>query len=167
MQTYRQPDDRPASGGYTALKYISILSFLLCLAALAYAGYLFLTCEVTVESVGLTATDAASQPELLDELRLQYPETLTEENTDYVFYTYMVRVRNDTFVTIEEIQGSVKLVPGDICQVPDRNEWIVAARQAGDLPITILTRKNTAPVRDATVSWYLWGRPSFAQLVVR
>ena len=167
METYGYRNERPASGGYTALKYIAILCFLICLALLVYTGYLFMTCEVTAESVGLTATDAASQPEMMRALRLQYPETLTGADTDYVFYTYTVRVRNDTFVPIEEIQGSVKLVPGDICQVPDHGEWTVGARQTGDLAITILTRTNTTPVRDATVSWYLWGRPSFAELIVR
>ena len=168
MTTYRhQAPEEHNPGWYTALKYIAILCFMLSLAALAYAGYLFLTCEVTVESVGLTATEAASQPELMAELRMQHPDALTGEDTDYAFYTYTVRIRNDTFVPIEQIEGSVKLVPGDICQVPDRGSWTVGARSAGDLAITILTRTNTNPVRDAAISWYLWGKPSFAQIIVR
>ena len=143
------------------MKYVAILLTLVLVACLAGTAYLYLTCEVTVEALGVTATEAASQRERLAELQVG------EDLTGYVLYTWRIRVKNTTFVELDELQALAALQPGDVCQLDAARAWKLAPRSEGELEITVLTRVNTTPVRDATVSWYLWGQPTVRSLTLR
>ena len=148
------------------MKYAAIFLTLIFVAAAALAGYLWLTCEVTVSAQGVYAVEASAQPELFESLRAAHPDEVTGDAGSYVFYTWRVLVNNTTFVDVEQVECRLTLLPGDVCQVTDTRNLVVAGRSSGILEVTALTRMNTSPVRDGTVSWYLWGKPAFAPLLL-
>ncbi len=141
------------------MKYAAILLTLVFLASAVCVGYLWLTCEVTVDAADVTALEASAQPALFAQLAAAYPEDVTGGAADYVFYTWRLRLRNTTFVPIEQVEARVHLKPGDVCQTEDGISRMLAARSEGDLEVTALCRRGSTPMRDITVSWYLWGRP--------
>ena len=149
------------------MKYAAIFLTLIFLACAVCAGYLWLTCDVTVSASGVTALEAAARPELFASLKAARGDDIPGDVSEYVFYTWTVKISNTTFVDIEQAECRLTLMPGDVCQVPDTENVVVPARSEGTLTVTALTRLNASPVRDATVSWYLWGRPSFAPLLLR
>ncbi len=148
------------------MKYAAVFLTLIFVAAAALAGYLWLTCDVTVTAQGISATEAAARPELFETLRAAHPEEVTGDIGGYVFYTWHVLVNNTTFVDVEQVECRLSLLPGDVCQVPDLMNRVVPARSTRVVEVTALTRMNASPVRDATVSWYLWGKPAFAPLLL-
>ena len=148
------------------MKYIAIFLTLIFLACAVCTGYLWLTCDVTVTASGVTAREAAAEPELFEAMRAAHSDEITGDIGGYVFYTWSVKIANTTFADIEQAECRLALLPGDICQVPDTDNLVVPARSEGTLTVTALTKVNTTPVRDATVSWYLWGHASFAPLIL-
>ena len=148
------------------MKYAAIFLTLVFLAGAACAGYLWLTCDVSAVSSGVVAREAAADPELFASLKAAHGDEITGDISGYVFYTWSVKITNSTFVDIEQTECRLSLLPGDVCQVPAADSPGIPARSEGTLTVTALTRVNTTPVREATVSWYLWGHPAFAPLTL-
>jgi len=51
------------------MKYIAILSVLVLIAALVGVGYMYMTANITVDTVSVVAMEAANQPVHFAELR--------------------------------------------------------------------------------------------------
>ena len=147
------------------MKYVALLVALVFLAACAGTVYLYLTAAVTVEALGVEATEAALQPELFSRVKAlaehsaSYDGEPVGEASDYVFYTYRFRVKNTTFVGADTVEVLLRTQAGDVMQVPDDTFYSLAARSEGDITATLLTRAGALPVRDAVISCYLWGKP--------
>ena len=89
------------------MKYAAIFMVLVLIASLVGVGYLYLTANVTVQAVGVTAVEASTQPALFEELARQvenrqvlgtaFSSVPLGSVENYQFYTYTVRLRNNSF----------------------------------------------------------------------
>ena len=152
------------------MKAAAILSVILLIACLLGIGVLYMTAGMTVESVNVIAVEAATQPDLFNQLRRQVEtssvlgtpyttQTWLDAPENYQFYTYTIRLRNDCYVTADMIEVQVTPMDGDVLQIGDYSVKQLAARATGDLQATILTTINMHPVRELNVTYYVWGMP--------
>lgn len=151
------------------MKYIAILTVLLLIASLIGVGYLYLTSNVTVEAIGVVAVEASSQPEMFERLRQQveshavigtaFTSQPLQDISNYQFYTYTIRLRNNCFLTADMVEVQVTPMQGDVLQLADDSARALSARSTGDLGATILTDINMHSVRELNISYYMWGIP--------
>ena len=152
------------------MKYFAILTVLILIVTLVGVGYMYMNANIYVDAVGVVATDAASQPALFAELREQVrlgavlgtPYTTAQELSDaanYQFYTYTVRLKNDTSVPADMVELQVTPMAGDVLQIGSFTDMKIPAKQTADVTATILTAKDMHPIREVTVSYYIWGVP--------
>ena len=55
---------------------------------------------------------------------------------------------------------------GDILMIGDTAEHNVPAQSSSELSATVLTSRSMHSVREATVTWYVWGLPFSARLTL-
>ena len=151
------------------MKYAAIFMVLVLIASLVGVGYLYLTANVTVQAVGVTAVEASTQPALFEELARQvenrqvlgtaFSSVPPGSVENYQFYTYTVRLRNNSFVTADMVEVQVTPMEGDVLQIGDDTARALPARSTGDITATILTDVNMHSVRELIVTYYMWGIP--------
>lgn len=152
------------------MKAAAIISVILLIACLLGIGVLYATADMTVESIGVIAVEASTQPDLFAQLRQQIESgsvlgtAYTSQNwlddaENYQFYTYTIRLRNDCFVPADMIEAQITPMDGDVLQIGDYTIKQLAARATGDLQVTILTSVGMHPVRELNVTYYVWGLP--------
>ena len=78
------------------MKYAAIFMVLLLIASLVGVGYLYLTTNVTVQAVGVTAVEASTQPALFEELARQVMDS--DDVVDELFD----RVKGDLAALLRE-----------------------------------------------------------------
>ena len=151
------------------MKAFAIILIVLCMAAVAGLGYLYFTATLEIEVTGCIATDAASQADTFQELKkaaeeetltgtlFRKPGEATPETC--VFYTYTVKITNQSFLKAEVIEISVTPMDGDILQMGDLQPHDLESGRTAELTATILTTKESHQVREGTVTYYLWGIP--------
>ena len=152
------------------MKYIAILSVLVLIVALVGVGYLYMNASIEVDTVSVIATDAPSQEALFNELKTQVrlgavigtPYIGKTELTgaeDYQFYTYTVRLKNNSTVSADMVELQITPMSGDILQIGSSADVKLPAGQTVDATATILTSKNMHPIREVVVTYYVWGVP--------
>ena len=152
------------------MKAAAIISVILLIACLLGIGMLYATSGMAVESVGVIAVEASTQPDLFNRLREQVEtgsvlgtaytnQTWLNDASNYQFYTYTIRLRNDCFVTADMIEAQVTPMDGDVLQIGDYSVKQLTAHATGDLQVTILTTVDMHPVREINVTYYVWGMP--------
>ena len=151
------------------MKYAAIFMVLVLIASLVGVGYLYLTANVTVQAVGVTAVEASTQPALFEELARQvenrqvlgtaFSSVPLGSVENYQFYTYTVRLRNNSFVTADMVEVQVTPMEGDELQIGDDTARALPARSTGDITATILTDVNMHSVRELNITYYMWGVP--------
>ena len=151
------------------MKYAAIFMVLVLIASLVGVGYLYLTANVTVQAVGVTAVEASTQPALFEELARQvenrqvlgtaFSSVPLGSVENYQFYTYTVRLRNNSFVTADMVEVQVTPMEGDVLQIGDDTARALPARSTGDITATILTDVNMHSVRELNITYYMWGVP--------
>ena len=152
------------------MKAAAIISVILLIACLLGIGVLYGTASMAVESVGVIAVEASTQPELFGQLREQVEtggvlgtaytsQTWLDDASNYQFYTYTIRLRNDCYVTADMIEAQVTPMEGDVLQIGDFTVKQLPAHNTGDLQVTILTAIGMHPVRELIVTYYVWGMP--------
>ncbi len=157
------------------MKAAGIILIVLCIAALGFTGYLYLTANVTVTGTGCTAADAADMADTFGALKAAiaseaFVGTLYQAKPElgdpgaWQFYTYKVRLRNASFLPAEAVEIQVTPMDADVLQIGDTVRHDLQARSTGDFTATILTKKEMHNVRELMVTWYIWGMP-FSQKV--
>ena len=152
------------------MKAAAIVSVILLIACLLGIGVLYATADMAVESVNVIAVEAATQPALFGQLRQQVEtgsvlgtaytsQAWLDDPSNYQFYTYTIRLRNNCFVTADMIEAQVTPMDGDVLQMGDFSVKQLPARSTGDLQVTILTAIGMHPVREINVTYYVWGLP--------
>lgn len=151
------------------MKKVAILSVILLVACLIGVGALYLTANVVVEAVGVIAVEAETQPELFARLQEQqrtghvigtaYTSEAIGDASNYQFYTYTVRLRNNCFLTADMVEVQVTPMEGDVMQVGDTSAKALSAQSTGDIQATILTARGMHAVRELNVTYYMWGMP--------
>lgn len=93
------------------MKAIAILMVIALVVAVCGVGYLYMTANVSVVAVGMTATEATVQQATFDKLKTDLAQnsligTSFQNDTElgeaqaYQFYTYTVRLRNFSMLTL-------------------------------------------------------------------
>lgn len=151
------------------IKYIAIFLLILVIVAMAGVSWLYMTARVTVEATGVTAYEASSQPELFALLSEQvrnnaitgtaFSTSLLDDITQYQFYTYTVRLRNDCLLDAESVEIQVTPMTGDMMQLADLTPATLDARSTRDMQATILTDVQMHGVREVNITYYMWGIP--------
>ena len=160
------------------MKYFAILTVLILIVTLAGVGYMYMTANIYVDAVGVVATDAPSQSDLFEELRNQLrlgavvgtPYVEAQELSgaeNYQFFTYTVRLRNDCSVPADMVELQITPMAGDILQIGSSADVKLPAGATVDATATILTDVNMHPIREVTVTYYIWGVPFSLKTTVR
>lgn len=150
------------------LKITAIVMVSLLLVMLLMLAYLFLTAEVTVVTVSSSGVNAGEKAEDFETLKNALDEetfmgTLFhkpeewKKAEDYVYLQFQVRLRNGCLIPIDMIEVQVVPQPTDILQLADRQVHSLEAKQEADFSAMILAPKDTHPVREIIVSYYVWG----------
>ena len=160
------------------MKYFAIITVLILIATLLGVGYLYMNANVFVEAVGVIATDAVSQYELYEDLRDQLrlgavagtPYIAATELSgpeNYQFLTYTIRLRNNTSVPADMVELQVTPMAGDVLQIGSFEDVKLPAGRSVDATATILTDVNMHPIREVTITYYIWGVPFTMKTTVR
>jgi len=151
------------------MKPLAIFLVILVIAALAGVGYLYFTSKVVVSFVSVTATDPVSQLDAFNQVK-----DATENDTfvgtrfstapltgpeDYLFYTWTVNLKNNSFLPADTIEIQVTPMSGDVLVIGDTAAHSLPAHDQTELSATMLTVRDKHSVREAIVSWYVWGLP--------
>lgn len=150
------------------LKYIAIACVSILLVMILLVGYLFLTAKVEVINITAQEISAANNPEFFDTLKSSvdqdtfvgtlFQKPLEWKHADeYVFLTYTIRLRNNCLVPIDMVEAQIVPQSTDILQVGELSVRSLDLKSEGDLSVQILAPKDTQPVREIIVTYYLWG----------
>ncbi len=151
------------------MKKAAVLLMILLLAAIGGIVFLYLTSSVTVRYESCIATDASTQQEYFDQMKSQLSDntfvgTLFDHSEpgssdQYQYLTYTVTVVNNAFLDASTAEIRITPMKGDILQIGDTEEHLLPAQQTSSLSATVLTAKGVQNIREATVTWYIWGLP--------
>ncbi len=86
---------------------------------------------------------------------------------DYVFYTYTFRLENNTTLPAEMIEVQITPMSGDILQIGSDQVLTLPAHTIGDVTATILTSKDMHAIREANITYYIWGIPFTIRTTIR
>lgn len=150
------------------LKIAAIASFSLLMVMVLLVGYLFLTAEVQVIDISAQGIPCANDPAAFEELKKAVMENTFQgtlfqkplewkDASEYVYLTYTLRLRNNCLVPIDMVEVQVIPQSTDILQIGDLRVKSLDLKSEGDLTVQILAPKDTHPVREMIVTYYLWG----------
>ena len=127
------------------MKPVAIILIVLSIAALAGAGYLYLTANVTVTGTGCVATDALDAQDSFDDIKdavagetfvgTVFSDVNDCKAEDCQFFTYTLRIKNDSFIAAEAVEIQVTPMSGDILQTGDTVRHDLPARSSADFQI--------------------------------
>ncbi|MCI6376615.1 MAG: hypothetical protein MR842_02480 [Clostridiales bacterium] len=150
------------------LKIAAIASVSLLLVMALLVGYLFLTAEVQAAAISAQGISAGNDPDAFEQLKNAVTEgtfqgTLYQkplewkDASEYVYLTYTLRIRNNCLVPIDMIEVQVVPQSTDILQMGDFAVHSLQAKTEGDITVRVLAPKDTHPVREIIVTYYVWG----------
>ena len=148
------------------LKFAAIASVSLLLVMACLVGYLFLTAEVQVvdlkaQGTGITAEELKNIQDAISEEMLTgtlYQEPLEwKDASEYIRLEYTIRLRNNCLVPIDMIEAQIVPQANDILQMADLDVRSLDMKSEGNLKASILTTKDTHPVREIIITYYVWG----------
>lgn len=149
-------------------KFAAIASVSLLLVMAVMVGYLFLTAEVQVVSIDAQGIPVGNDPAAFELLKKAIDEktfvgTLYQkplewqDASDYVYLEYTLRIRNNCLVPIDMIEVQVIPHSDDILQTVDLGVRSLDLKSEGDLKVRVLAPKDTHPIREMIVTYYVWG----------
>lgn len=150
------------------LKFAAIASVSLLLVMVLLVGYLFMTAQIEVIDITAQGISLANDPQAFETLKASIEEetfygTLYQkplewkDASEYIYLTYTLRIRNHCLVPIDMIEVQVVPQSEDILQMPDLQVKSLDLKSEGDLTVQILAPKDTHPIREMIVTYYLWG----------
>ena len=158
------------------MKPLAVILILLVLAALVGVGYLYFTSNLTVAFDSVVATDPLSQSDFFARIRSEvetetftgtrYTDEPVSAPEDYLFYTWTVHLENHSFLPADTVEIRVTPMTGDVLLLGDLEQHSLASRKSMDLTATVLTARKMHSVREAIVSWYVWGLPFSTRLTL-
>ncbi len=150
------------------LRFAAIASVSLLLVMVGLVGYLFLTAEVEVVDISAKGYPVSNDLATFEKLKASIEDetfygTLFQkplewkEPSEYIYLTYTLRLRNNCLVPIDMIEVQVVPQSNDILQLPDLKVKSLELKSEGELSVQILAPKDTHPIREMIVTYYLWG----------
>lgn len=158
------------------MKAIAIILVILLVAALAGVGILYFNSSLQVTFDSVIVTDPVTQQEAFSQLksslesetfvgtRFSTAQLTSPEN--YLFYTWTIHADNKSFLPADSIEIQITPMSGDVLLYGDTAEHTLAPHTSSDLSATVLSARDMHSVREATVTWYVWGLPFSARLTL-
>ncbi len=152
------------------MKYFAIFTVLVLLLTLVGVGSLYMTANIYVEAAGVVTVEATAQQDTFDTLAAQVrlgavvgtPFVQVGSLGDasgYQFCIYTIRLRNDCRIPAEMVEVQVTPMSGDVLQLGSIPAVDVPAGGTADATAIILTDAGMHSIREATVTYYMWGIP--------
>ena len=158
------------------MKPLGIILIVLVLAAVVGLGYLYFNAKLDIAFKECIATDGVTQVDFFNNLKskvnastfvgTRYSNADLGTADQYQFLTYTIRLKNQSFLKAEVIEIRVTPMQGDILQIGEETAHDLPSGQQMDLSATILTDRAMHSVREATVSYYIWGIPFTTKLTL-
>ncbi len=158
------------------MKPLAVFLVILVIAALAGIGWLYFNSNLTVTFSACVATDPLTQESVFSELKssveadsfvgTRFSSAPLTSPEDYLFYTWTVHLENRSFLPADVIEIRITPMSGDALLIGDPSEHTLDAFSASDLSATALAARNSHSVREAIVSWYVWGFPFSTRLTL-
>ena len=158
------------------MKPLAIILVILVLAALVGVGYLYFTSNLTVSFSSVVATDPVNQTEAFSQIRTavenetfigtRFSSEQLGDPEDYLFYTWTVHLENKSFLPADTVEIQITPMTGDVLLLGDTEEHSLDSRRTANLTATVLTSRGMHSVREATVTWYVWGLPFSARITL-
>ena len=158
------------------MKPLAIILVILVLAALVGVGYLYFTSNLEVTFSEVIATDPLTQSDYFKSLKAsldsgtfvgtRFDASVPGDPDGYLFYTWTIRLENRSFLPADTVEIQITPMSGDVLMIGDTAEHKVPAQSSSELSATVLTSRNMHSVREATVTWYVWGLPFSARLTL-
>ena len=150
------------------LKFAAIACVALLAVMILFVGYLFLTAEVQVVTISAQGVQADHDLEAFEKLKTSIDEatfygTLYQkplewkEAAEYVYLTYDIQLRNNCLVPLDMIEIQVVPQSDDILQLPALETKALDLKSEGAFTAQILASKDTHPIREIIVTYYIWG----------
>ena len=145
-----------------ALKIGALVMSALLLVMVLMMAYLFMTAEVTAQVASSVGVSAAEQEGYFTALKtsvgtLYQKPTQWKDASEYVYLQFSVNVHNGCLVPIDMIEIQVVPQPTDILQLRDQQVYSLNPKSDGVFNAAILAPKDTHPVRELIVTYYVWG----------
>ncbi len=149
------------------LKGLAIGLTVLLGLALGLVGYFYATAKVTIEDIQASGMQASGDAARFEAVKAataaetfegtRFTQDALGSAEDYAFITYTVRVSNQCLVPIDMIEVQIVPESGDVLQIGDYEVRSLNAKSRGDISATILTAKESQPLRNVIVTYYVWG----------
>jgi len=147
---------------------LAIASVSLLLVMCILVGYLFLTAEVQIINISAQGIPVQNDMVTFEKLKKSIEEesfygTLYQkplewkDASEYVWLKYDITVRNNCLVPVDMLEVQVVPQTSDILQMPDLQVKSLELKSDGTISAQILAPKDTHPVRELIVTYYLWG----------
>lgn len=151
------------------MKKWAVIMILLLIAAVCGIGLLYVSMGVQVRFDRCVATEAPTQQAYFDQLLHQlssgaFTGTVFDRkepglSDQYQFLTYTVLLTNHANIDAAAAEIRITPLPGDLLQLGETQELTVPAGDEVTLSATILTGIHTQSIREAVVTYYIWGLP--------
>ena len=158
------------------MKAFAIFLIVLVLAAVIGVGWLYMNARMDIRFDSCIANDGYTQAEVFNSVKARlkndtfigtrFTNEELETADQYQFLTYTIHVNNHSFLKAEVIEIRITPMQGDVLQLGDETPHDLPSGRQADLSATILTNRNMHSVREATVTWYVWGLPFSARLTL-
>lgn len=150
------------------LRYAAIAAVSLLIVMLLLVGYLFMTAEVQVVGISAQGIPVANDPAGFETLKKAIEENTFigtlyqkplewQDASEYVYLEYTLRIRNNCLVPIDMIEVQVIPQSSDVLQTIDLGVRSLDLKSEGDLKVRVLAPKDTHPIREMIVTYYVWG----------
>lgn len=158
------------------MKALAIILVILLLVALAGVGILYFNSSLQATFVSVIVTDPVAQQDAFGQLKsslesetfvgTRFNTTQLTSPENYLFYTWNLHINNNSFLPVDSIEIQITPMSGDMLLYGDTAEHVLAPHSSSDLSATVLTARDMHSVREATVTWYVWGLPFSTRLTL-
>ena len=151
------------------MKALAIFLVIVLLAAIVGVGYLYFNSNLEISFASVAAVDPVTQQDAFSQLKssleagtfigTRYDASPLTTPDNYLWYTWTLHLENKSFLKADTIEVQITPMNGDILRYGDTAEYTLDSRMKNDLSVTMLTSRNMHSVREAIVTWYVWGLP--------
>lgn len=149
------------------MKTTAIVMVVVLILSIIGVGYLYMTANLSVEGIGVSATEATAQSDTFSALKRQmqngtligtpFSSAPLGDASNYQFLTFTLRLNNRCFIPADMIEIQITPMEGDVLQMGELTPKLLPGRSVGELSTTILTDINMHSVREVTITYYMWG----------
>ena len=158
------------------MKALAIFLVIVLLAAIVGVGYLYFNSNLEISFASVAAVDPVTQQDAFSQLKssleagtfigTRYDASPLTTPDNYLWYTWTLHLENKSFLKADTIEVQITPMNGDILRYGDTAEYTLDSRMKNDLSVTMLTSRNMHSVREAIVTWYVWGLPFSTRLTL-